>query len=174
MVEQRIENPRVGGSIPPQATKHFNGLQVLTQGEFRARLRRAAFGWRGTKLPIARIDEGLAEIRAVARRDPAAAGEAAVILLEKRPPALREEDNLVTSAGSAAGLDACLHLIRRDFGASVANTVARRMVVAPHREGGQAQYVEAQVASATCRARFAGAGQASWLSAARVSPFGTG
>jgi AraC family transcriptional activator FtrA len=54
--------------------------------------------------------------------------------------------NVITSAGSAAGLDACLHLVRRDFGAAVANTVARRMVVAPHREGGQAQYVEAPVA----------------------------
>lgn len=49
---------------------------------FRARLRRAAFGWRGSKLAIARIDEALAEIRAVARHDPAAAGEGAVILLE--------------------------------------------------------------------------------------------
>jgi AraC family transcriptional activator FtrA len=57
-----------------------------------------------------------------------------------------DEGAVITSAGSAAGLDACLHLIRRDFGARVANTVARRMVVAPHREGGQAQYVEAPVA----------------------------
>jgi AraC family transcriptional regulator, transcriptional activator FtrA len=65
-----------------------------------------------------------------------------------------DEGQLITSAGSAAGLDACLHLIRRDFGAAVANTVARRMVVAPHREGGQAQYVEAPVAE---RAERAGA-----------------
>ncbi|MBL8325904.1 MAG: helix-turn-helix domain-containing protein [Rubrivivax sp.] len=57
-----------------------------------------------------------------------------------------DEGQVITSAGSAAGLDACLHLVRRDFGARVANTVARRMVVAPHREGGQAQYVEAPVA----------------------------
>jgi AraC family transcriptional activator FtrA len=54
-----------------------------------------------------------------------------------------DEGAVITSAGSAAGLDACLHLVRRDFGAAAANTVARRMVVAPHREGGQAQYVEA-------------------------------
>lgn len=58
-----------------------------------------------------------------------------------------DEGNVITSAGSAAGLDACLHLVRRDFGAAIANTVARRMVVAPHREGGQAQYVEAPVAA---------------------------
>jgi AraC family transcriptional activator FtrA len=56
-----------------------------------------------------------------------------------------DEGPIITSAGSAAGLDACLHLVRRDFGASIANTIARRMVVAPHREGGQAQYVEAPV-----------------------------
>jgi AraC family transcriptional regulator, transcriptional activator FtrA len=57
-----------------------------------------------------------------------------------------DEGQVITSAGSAAGLDACLHLVRRDFGAAIANTVAKRMVVAPHREGGQAQYVEAPVA----------------------------
>ncbi len=57
-----------------------------------------------------------------------------------------DEGTVITSAGSAAGLDACLHLVRRDFGAAVANTVARRMVAAPHREGGQAQFVEAPVA----------------------------
>jgi AraC family transcriptional regulator, transcriptional activator FtrA len=56
-----------------------------------------------------------------------------------------DEGNIITSAGSAAGIDACLHLVRRDFGARVANIVARRMVTAPHREGGQAQYVETPV-----------------------------
>ena len=47
----------------------------------------------------------------------------------------------MTSAGSAAGIDLGLHIIRRDHGARVANLVARRLVVPPHREGGQAQYV---------------------------------
>lgn len=56
-----------------------------------------------------------------------------------------DEGNIITSAGSAAGVDACLHLVRRDFGARIANAVARRMVIPPHREGGQAQYVEAPV-----------------------------
>ena len=56
-----------------------------------------------------------------------------------------DEGNLITSAGSAAGVDACLHLVRRDFGAQVANIVARRMVIPPHREGVQAQYVQAPV-----------------------------
>ena len=52
-----------------------------------------------------------------------------------------DEDPVITSAGSAAGLDACLHLMRKEFGAQVASTVARRMVVPPHRDGGQAQFV---------------------------------
>ena len=52
------------------------------------------------------------------------------------------DDGIYTSAGTAAGIDLCLHLVRVDHGAEVANTVARRMVVPPHREGGQAQYVE--------------------------------
>ncbi|OWT58389.1 GlxA family transcriptional regulator [Candidimonas nitroreducens] len=53
-----------------------------------------------------------------------------------------DEGRLVTSAGTAAGLDCCLHLVRRWHGAEAANRVARRLVVAPHRQGGQAQYIE--------------------------------
>lgn len=60
-----------------------------------------------------------------------------------------EDDQIVTSAGSAAGLDACLHVMRREFGAGMAATVARRMVVAPHRDGGQAQFIESPVAVCT-------------------------
>ncbi|AUG79612.1 AraC family transcriptional regulator [Kitasatospora sp. MMS16-BH015] len=52
-----------------------------------------------------------------------------------------DEDPVITSAGTAAGIDACLHLVRKLQGAEVARGIARRMVVAPHREGGQAQYV---------------------------------
>jgi transcriptional regulator GlxA family with amidase domain len=48
---------------------------------------------------------------------------------------------VITSAGTAAGIDACLHILRLEHGAAVANAVARRMVVAPHRDGGQAQFV---------------------------------
>ena len=57
-----------------------------------------------------------------------------------------DNGTLLTSAGSAAGLDLGLHLIRRDFGSSVANQVARRLVVPPHRDGGQAQFIAAPVA----------------------------
>jgi AraC family transcriptional activator FtrA len=54
-------------------------------------------------------------------------------------------DNIITSAGTAAGIDACLSLVRREHGSAVATSLARRMVVPPHRDGGQAQYVEAPV-----------------------------
>lgn len=57
-----------------------------------------------------------------------------------------DEGAILTSAGSAAGIDLCLHVVRRDYGAEVAGLVARRMVMAPQREGGQAQYVPAVVA----------------------------
>lgn len=56
-----------------------------------------------------------------------------------------EAGRVFTSAGSAAGLDLCLHLVRLDFGSAVANQVARRLVIAPHRDGGQAQFVERPV-----------------------------
>jgi len=59
-----------------------------------------------------------------------------------KPDALYvDEGQIITSAGSAAGLDMLLHLVRRDYGGAVANRVAQRLVVAPHREGGQAQFV---------------------------------
>ncbi len=57
-----------------------------------------------------------------------------------------DDGDVLTSAGSAAGLDLCLHIVRTDHGAGVANAVARRLVVQPHRDGGQAQFVEAPVA----------------------------
>lgn len=56
-----------------------------------------------------------------------------------------DNGSVLTSAGSAAGIDLCLYLVRADHGAQVANTVARRFVVPPHREGGQAQFIEAAV-----------------------------
>lgn len=53
-----------------------------------------------------------------------------------------DDGNLITSAGTAAGIDACLHLVRRELGGEVTNRIARRMVVAPQRDGGQRQYIE--------------------------------
>ena len=58
-----------------------------------------------------------------------------------------DDGDVLTSAGIAAGLDLCLHVIRRDHGSEVANRVARRNVVAPWREGGQSQFIERPVPS---------------------------
>ena len=59
-----------------------------------------------------------------------------------------DEGSILTSAGVAAGLDLCLHVVRRDYGAAVAADVARWTVIAPHREGGQAQFVPLPARSA--------------------------
>ncbi|SIT86318.1 GlxA family transcriptional regulator [Microbacterium sp. RU33B] len=53
-----------------------------------------------------------------------------------------QDGRIITSAGTAAGLDACLHLLRQELGAEVTNRIARRMVVPPQRDGGQAQFIE--------------------------------
>lgn len=53
-----------------------------------------------------------------------------------------DEGRIMTAAGSAAGLDLCLHVVRSDFGSDIANQVARRLVIPPYRDGGQAQFVE--------------------------------
>jgi AraC family transcriptional activator FtrA len=58
-----------------------------------------------------------------------------------------DEGQVLTSAGSAAGIDLCLHLVHRDHGARVVNQIGRRMVIAPHRSGGQAQFVEQPASS---------------------------
>ena len=76
---------------------------------------------------------------ALRRRHPAVQVDADVLYIA--------EDRVLTSAGSAAGLDLCLHVVRLDHGPAIANAVARRLVVQPHRDGGQAQFVEAPVAA---------------------------
>ncbi|MBX8689646.1 AraC family transcriptional regulator [Mycobacterium vulneris] len=53
-----------------------------------------------------------------------------------------DDGNLITSAGTAAGIDACLHLVRRELGSEVTNKIARRMVVPPQRDGGQRQFID--------------------------------
>jgi AraC family transcriptional activator FtrA len=62
-----------------------------------------------------------------------------------------DEGRVLTSAGSAAGIDLCLHIIRTDFGAEVANQVAKRLVVPPHRDGGQSQYIPTTMHDNTTR-----------------------
>src|SRR5206468_7174929 len=56
-----------------------------------------------------------------------------------------DDGDIITSAGTAAGIDACLHLVRRELGSAVATRIARRMVVPPQRDGGQRQYVDVPV-----------------------------
>jgi transcriptional regulator GlxA family with amidase domain len=70
----------------------------------------------------------------LARRFPAAQIDPAVLYVD--------DDRVITSAGTAAGIDACLHLVRSELGAAMASAVARRMGVPPPRDGGQAQYVD--------------------------------
>ncbi|MGA4958525.1 GlxA family transcriptional regulator [Streptomyces lavendulocolor] len=60
-----------------------------------------------------------------------------------------DDGDVLTSAGVAAGIDLCLHIVRRDHGSAVANDVARRTVVPPHRDGGQAQFVRRPVPEPT-------------------------
>jgi len=73
--------------------------------------------------------------------------------LAERHPSIRVDENvlfvdegdILTSAGAASGIDLCLHLVRRDHGVGLSNRVARRLVAAPYRSGGQAQYVPRSV-----------------------------
>ena len=69
----------------------------------------------------------------LARRYPLVDVDPGVLYIDSGP--------VITSAGTAAGIDACLHLLRQEYGAAVANEVARQLVVPPHRDGGQAQYI---------------------------------
>lgn len=60
-----------------------------------------------------------------------------------------DDGDIITSAGSSAGIDACLHIIRTDYGSKIANSVARRLVMHSHRQGGQAQFIEQPVPKAS-------------------------
>lgn len=83
--------------------------------------------------------------------------------LAQRFPAVRvdrdalyvDQQTVLTSAGVAAGLDCCLHLLRQLCGGALANAVARQLVVAPHRQGGQAQFIERPVPVSRSDDRFA-------------------
>ncbi|WP_212817446.1 helix-turn-helix domain-containing protein [Polymorphospora rubra] len=85
---------------------------------------------------------------------PATTHWAHTTLMRERYPAAQvdpdvlyvDDGDVLTSAGKAAGMDLCLHLVRLDHGTAVANALARTLVVPPHRPGGQAQYIPAAVA----------------------------
>lgn len=80
--------------------------------------------------------------------------------LQRRYPSARidpdvlfvDDGDLITSAGTAAGIDASLHLVRRELGSGIANVIARNMVVPPQRDGGQRQYISRPVPEAECDA----------------------
>ncbi|MEW1610764.1 MULTISPECIES: helix-turn-helix domain-containing protein [unclassified Streptomyces] len=78
----------------------------------------------------------------LARRYPKAIVEPDVLYVD--------EGAVITSAGTASGIDACLHLVRQEYGQDAANTIARRMVVPPHRDGGQAQYINRPLPRNAC------------------------
>ncbi|MFE0603261.1 helix-turn-helix domain-containing protein [Streptomyces sp. NPDC058892] len=79
---------------------------------------------------------------ALARRFPRAVVDPDVLYVD--------EGSVITAAGTASGIDACLHVIRQEHGAEVANVIARRMVVPPHRDGGQAQYIQRPLPRTAC------------------------
>jgi transcriptional regulator GlxA family with amidase domain len=76
----------------------------------------------------------------LARRHPLVKVDPAVLYVD--------DGDILTSAGTAAAIDLCLYLVYLDHGAEIANAVGRRMVVSPHRDGGQAQYIESPLAGA--------------------------
>lgn len=78
-------------------------------------------------------------VDALAARHPDVAVDPSVLYID--------HGDVLTSAGTASAIDACLHLVRTRLGAAAANQVARHLVVAPHREGGQAQYIDRPLAS---------------------------
>ena len=78
----------------------------------------------------------------LARLYPAAKVDPAVLYVDADP--------VITSAGTAAGIDACLYLVRKEHGSRIANAIARRMVVPPHRDGGQAQFVDRPIEDPAC------------------------
>ncbi len=80
--------------------------------------------------------------RALAALYPAAKVDPSVLYVD--------DGQIITSAGTAAGIDACLYLVRKEQGGRIANAIARRMVVAPHRDGGQAQFVEHPLGPPAC------------------------
>ena len=61
-----------------------------------------------------------------------------------------DEGSIITSAGTAAGIDACLYLVRKELGSAVANAIARRMIVPPQRDGGQRQFIDLPVPEMEC------------------------
>jgi AraC family transcriptional regulator, transcriptional activator FtrA len=87
------------------------------------------------------------ECQELARRYPLVTVDPGVLFVD--------EGDILTSAGSAAGIDLCLHVVRRDYGTEIATQLARQLVVPPQRDGGQAQYIEAPMPELDSSSLFA-------------------
>jgi AraC family transcriptional regulator, transcriptional activator FtrA len=94
-----------------------------------------------------------AECDELARRHPNVTVDPGVLFVD--------EGDILTSAGSAASIDLCLHMVRQDHGTEIATQLARQLVVPPQRDGGQAQYIEAPMPELDSASLFAGT--VSWL-----------
>jgi AraC family transcriptional activator FtrA len=131
---QRIDAPVPEGLVDALRAAHACGARVMSLCSGVAVLaaaglldgRRATTHWRYAA--------------SIAARYPGITVDADVLYMD--------EGRILTAAGSAAGIDLCLHVVRGDFGTEAANSVARRLVVPPHREGGQAQFIHAPVPEA--------------------------
>ncbi|HEX4017811.1 MAG TPA: helix-turn-helix domain-containing protein [Frankiaceae bacterium] len=127
------DDPR---GVPPQAfaairRAHARGARIISLCTGAAILAEAGI------LDGRRATTHWAEADKMARRFPSVTIDPGVLYVD--------EGDILTSAGSAASIDLCLHVVRQDLGAEVASRIARELVVPPFREGGQAQYIEMPV-----------------------------
>ena len=127
------DDPR---GVPPEVIRalrraHARGARILSLCTGAAILAEAGL------LDGRRATTHWGEAEAMARRFPAVSIDPGVLYVD--------DGDILTSAGSAASIDLCLHVVRQDLGAEVASRVARELVVPPFREGGQAQYIETPV-----------------------------
>jgi transcriptional regulator GlxA family with amidase domain len=134
----------VPGYWPPQRVLPGEVLSTLAEVHTRGR-RLISICTGAFALAAAGVLDGLTaathwqEASALAARYPSVTVDPRVLYVD--------EDTVLTSAGVSSGIDLCLHVIRRDLGAGAANAAARRLVAAPHREGGQTQFIESPVES---------------------------
>ncbi len=122
-----IDEPPPADIVAALRSAHANGARIMSlcTGAFVL----AAAGLLDGK----RVTTHWAHAEQLARRYPEVVVDADVLYVD--------DDPILTSAGKAACMDLCLHVVRTDYGAAAANTLARRLVVPPHRAGGQAQFI---------------------------------
>ncbi|WP_291037144.1 helix-turn-helix domain-containing protein [Herbiconiux sp.] len=155
------EGLRIEGVAGPEAAADADLVVVPSWHEDGrvpgAVLRRVLAEAQGRRAAIAGLCLGaipLADAGLLAGRSAVTHWTAFGLLAERHPDLVLDETvlyidhgDVLTAAGTASGLDACLHIVRTRLGSEAANRVARSLVVAPHREGGQAQYIERPVAA---------------------------